>query len=513
MRFLLALLIFAVAACGESTAPEPPPRPGLQVMRGAGVSDTIEASLPNELVVELRDDAGNVRSGVQVLFGIESPFFSPFPGLSAVSVAPSGSSEFAYRLTATTDSRGRAAVRVRLGAQTGQVKLPIRVVDDPSIRTDAEYTVRPGAPAAIRLTPDDTALYVGRTYALTADVYDRASNKTSATVTYRSLAPTTASVSDGRVTGVALGRAKIEGSVGTVKDTVDVSVPPEGVMTAVELGGSGGPFRLRILSINLDGTGRTVLMSSTDAWADAGYDWSPSGDTLAYGLGLHDTKLHVQHAGGTNPLLTAAPALASLAFPRYSADGTWVYFNGRPGHQNGEIWRARSNGTMAERVGPVAGNYDIDVSPDPSPDGTRVVFTTNRANWTMPVIRMLTLATGVVTPLDIPGVTPRWSPDGTRIAYIAVEPSWGYLYDNRGMRSAGLLFVMNPDGSQRRALTGTRRWQPHFAWSADGKYIIATSSTVVNVSLAEIVEVIDVATGATIPLPFTARLTQPGWRR
>jgi Tol biopolymer transport system component len=150
--------------------------------------------------------------------------------------------------------------------------------------------------------------------------------------------------------------------------------------------------------------------------------------------------------------------------------------------------------------------YQRDVSPDPSPDGTRVAYSTDRVNATMPVIRVLTLATRAVSSIDVPGVTPRWSPDGSRIAYVTTKPSWGYLDDRRVMRSPGFLSLMNPDGTQQQIIpTGTKTWAPHFDWSADGKYIIAVSN-------AGLVELVEVATGRTIPLAFSRGFYLPAWK-
>ncbi|HEU0078587.1 MAG TPA: hypothetical protein VFQ76_13095, partial [Longimicrobiaceae bacterium] len=463
------LLLFAVpfcllgAACSGDdqgpvtprppVTPKPPTtsRPGLHVISGGGVTDTVDAILPGELVVELRDQHGDPRAGVPVRF------FSVYaPSAGQALLARPEWTGFDFGMADTTDASGRASARVRLGRYRGEARVVAEVIGDSLTRAQTAYMVEPGAPASLSILPRDTTLYVGRSYALSTVVRDRYGHPRTDAVRYSALVPAEARASEGGlVETVGVGRGKILVSAGQLSDTAHVSIPPEAVITAVGLAGSGNGYRVQIVAMNLDGSGRTAVVSS-EAFSDAGYSWNRDGSALVFGYGDHDTNLFVRSAAGDAPLLKAAAPLQSLAYPRHSRDGAWIYFNGRPGHQNCEIWRVRADGTGAERVGPAVDYYQRDVSPDPSPDGTRVAYSTSRVHTTMPVIRIVTLATRTVSNIDVPGVTPRWSPDGSRIAYVTTKPSWGYLDDSRAMRSPGFLSLMNPDGTQQQIIpTGT----------------------------------------------------------
>jgi Tol biopolymer transport system component len=310
---------------------------------------------------------------------------------------------------------------------------------------------------------------------------------------------------NGKVIGEDVGIGRIEVSSLSVADTVAATIVPEGAIAAVRTAGSGNPYRVRIVTVSLDGVDESVVLDS-DLWSDAGLGWSPDGVTLAFALGLHDTNLFRWTEQGATPFLREPNHLQSLAFPRYSRDGAWVYFNGRPGHQNSEIWRVRADGSEPERVGPAADNFAVDVSPDPSPDGTTVVYSTNRVDATMPRLRLLDVRTGAVDAIDVPGVTPRWSPDGSYIAFVTTRPGWGYLDDNRGMRANGFLATMSPNGGDQRVIpTGTKQWYPHFDISPDGVYIIAMSSD-------QLLEIVNVETGESFPLKYSEGLTLPTWK-
>src|SRR5260370_387351 len=80
--------------------------------------------------------------------------------------------------------------------------------------------------------------------------------------------------------------------------------------------------------------------------------------------------------------------LAEELWPTPTTDGQWIYFTGRPGHQNGEIWRVGSDGNGAERIGPAAGFYDIDQAPAPSPDGSQVLYWSVRQGETTHHLRV-----------------------------------------------------------------------------------------------------------------------------
>jgi Tol biopolymer transport system component len=200
---------------------------------------------------------------------------------------------------------------------------------------------------------------------------------------------------------------------------------------------------------------------------------------------LYSTTLQ----GAWSRLIPTFDGLQSEFRAQYSHDGAWIYFTGRPDHQNGEIWRVAPDGSGAARVGPTASWYDVDTQPSPSPDGTRVAFATNRTDFNTLYLRILDLATGSVFDPNVRGQLPRWSPQGDRIAY----------YDE----SEGGLKVMNPDGSQQRfvAFIG---YPPNTAldWSPDGQWLVVGADGLV---------IVNVATGELLPIAGTTGYGRPSW--
>ena len=104
--------------------------------------------------------------------------------------------------------------------------------------------------------------------------------------------------------------------------------------------------------------------------------------------------------------------------------------------------------------------------PSPSPDGSQVVFQSNRTGrWELFVmgadggdVRQLTNAPG-------DNVTPKWSPDGRRIVFAAERrPGDSEIY------------VMDADGRNARALSPAPGDDSHPSWSPDGARILFNSA-------------------------------------
>ena len=453
--------------------------PGAHVRSGAGATDTIDALLPDPLVVEVRDSLGRPRAGQDVQF----VGFGGSAGQGMLIGVP-GTDRFELVVGVRTDAQGTASVRVRMGTGAGPAAVRFVLLGEPNATPQsAAYTVLPGAPARMQLAPRDTAVFAGRTLALRPAVADRAGNPTTAAVAYEvRRGPASVNAQTGLVTTSAYGTVWVLGRMGAAMDSVRVGSVPEGALAA------GTTFD-GLVVMNFDGTARRTIAPSGGGVRPA---WSPAGDRLVFQSNSLDATLLTVSLNGTPAPLPGTPASRWHQWAQYSRDGQWIYFfTAAPGEPQG-LWRIHPDGTGLERIS-AAG---LEGHPSPSPDGTRIAFYEEAGADIY--VRVRTLATGQVGPRLARGHTPTWSPTADLIAFSVPE------LGAAGNIPGGIM-VVRPDGTGlRRVSQPGMNYSYSPRWSPDGRWIIASNY--------DRVHLIEVETGMIIELPFLESVLSADWR-
>jgi hypothetical protein len=484
---VLLTTVALVSACSD--AGPPADGPGLSIVSGAGTADTIGTELRAPLVVRALDSAGAPLANHHVV--LESRDCFQVYAYCAVYVSAVGDSSWQIYRPDSTDAQGYVRARVRLGFRAGEGRLRITDVETLQVVV-ATWTVEPGHVAAILPAPTDSALYVDGSYTARATTYDRGGNpRAGDPLTFTRVdGPITVS-QDGSIRGTGIGRARLLAHSGTVADTAWVSVVPQGEL-AVALYADNTEVR----TVQLDGSGLTT--ASTSGFWDGGRPaWVGAGPALVFVLGSGGSggTLRVSDGGGASHRLIPSSTATDEQFPRVSRDGAWTYFQSTtPPASVAEIWRVRLDGTGAELIGAPADPSHTDADPDPSPDGTRVAYATTRSDglWKL-VVRDLASATD--HPLGLPGRFPRWSPSGDRFAYWNTPDGYN-----------GTIHVVRTDGSDdhRISADGLAYGAVGLDWSPDGAWVVARGE--------HGLDLIEVATGQTLPLGWSATYAWPAWR-
>ena len=506
-RSIIGLL--ALAACSDPSAPPPqaglppgPRTPGVHVLSGESVADTALALAPQPLVVRVHGPDGEPLAGA-TLQARGLPH-DTLPSRVSMVVAPAftdNDAAYATVVSTTSDANGYAQFAVRLGAIAGNGAIEVRATSPEAsalARDTARFTISPGRPARLVVAPRDTTLMIGGVAQSRVRVADQQGNAVPnpPTISYEAASAQATVNATGAVTGAAFGRVWVRVRAIGILDSLAVTVVPLGTIAAQNF---AGPPQGRVIAMNLDGSDvRTFIPSQGQFFGgDQIPDWDPTGTRIVIDAGPDGQRLYTYTVGGApQRVMTVANGLTEEFRPQYSSDG-WIYFVGRAGGIG--IYRVRPDGTGLARVS----NADPpgqETHPSPSPDGTRVVVISDNltgcptCTFGVFSLRILDVATNVSTPINVGGLWPRWSPTGDLIAFL-----------NRN----NALAVVRPDGTGLRVISPAgHHYTGPIDWSPDGRWIVAHRST----SGASGLELTEVETLMTLPLPFTAQLYNPAWR-
>ncbi len=182
--------------------------------------------------------------------------------------------------------------------------------------------------------------------------------------------------------------------------------------------------------------------------------------------------------------------------PHWTPDGGGIVF----GHDNGKIYMVKADGSSLQTISEETGEYEVDLFPSISPDGSRIAYATLKHDtgyiWDSILgrrVRNLEIETSALDGSDRRRLTknkdtdsyPVWSPDGSKIAFVSdrlvYNPGKLYIYtmnlDGSDVRSIAYIgespttaierfLDVLPGGMERLTLFGTP-----IAWSPDGSMI------------------------------------------
>lgn len=464
-----AAVILTAVACGHNSSPTAVAHAPITLVRGNGQSDTIQAVLNQALVVQVGAGPAGASGANQVIRFQSVQDSGAYPALLQPLIG--GTPEpFAAE---TTDASGMASIVVVLGIDTGPGKIAITVPQFGYADT-ARFTILPGHATGLLAAPNDTDVYLGSTVALRTSAVDRYGN-TRADAVSLAVLNSAGTLHGNTLTVSSFGAIQVVGSADGFTDTTTVYGVPNGLIAAS--GDAAGVY-----SFNLDGSHFTQISPNFAGTLK----WAPNGQSLVFdqtvaGLyGATDLLQTVQVNGQVATIVNTGAV--ALAFPQYSRDGQWIYYDEYSSSQ--PIWRVHPDGTgdaVISMVSPEGLQF-----PSPSSDGTNLSYILGGGAGDL---KVLTISTGVAVDLGVHGISDVWSPSGNVIAYLTTANAMATINSDG---SGGTTIAPGPYGTQ-------------FDWSPDGQWIIARNTATTRL------ELINVLTQLVVPLGYTGTVGSPTW--
>lgn len=208
------------------------------------------------------------------------------------------------------------------------------------------------------------------------------------------------------------------------------------------------PERRQLVTMNVDGTNRRVLLTNDASSAVAWPTFSPDGRTIAY-VSTHSSEPNtfsiwsVSASGGKVTRLT--PPTQSALYPSWSPDGTQiVYVGAAPGTQGFDLYIMNADGS-----GPQLLHECVDGCQFPvwTPDGSKIVYISRNVDgWQLQSCDLLKAIPVCGTQIAHEGLPTMVavSPDGTQL--VTMAQTWENTTVDR-------ITTSNINGSAQTALT------------------------------------------------------------
>jgi TolB protein len=257
------------------------------------------------------------------------------------------------------------------------------------------------------------------------------------------------------------------------------SVSPDGSKIVFESNRTGSA---EIYIMNADGKGGAVALTSNKQ-SNHGPVWSPDGTKIVFASdGDHQWEVYVMNADGSNQKrLTNQPG--DDGHPHWSPDGRHIVFNSARttpdlkadwGKQFHEVFMMNSDGSDVKQISKLK---TVSTYPSFSPDGKRICFrcVVDEPGYLWDLTHsprnseIFVINTDGTNPVNLTKNAaydgwPSWSPDGRKIVFSS---------NRAGPVNIGQLYLINPDGSGLQQITDGPGSFVQPSWSRDGKKILA----------------------------------------
>lgn len=457
----------STTACNDKEAITPPVQvaPAMHVIRGAALTDTIQAKLLTAIVVEVRGTNGKPKSGVVVRFDKPTPTDTARLKETTISLCNifaqfcSGVPDATALVSDTTDAKGQLAALVRLGTITGRVVVAISA-PALSLKDSAVFTVTPGNAVRVRASAPDTSLNLGTTAQLRGRTVDRFNN-TRADATTVTAGPgdkITVNTTTGVVTAVEMGEQFVYVRYGNFRDSTYVRAVPAARLVA------WAPSSAAVRMFNSDGSDTRTLLTNMRSTFGAFPQFDASRrNIIAHGPNGETTSFIVLDTTGS-PRRDIGPSFNFRAIQAVRAlpDGSLLVVSFGPEPKPYALYRVAPDNSVTQLYDLPTIRTDNSSHADFSPDGTKLAYQAYTGNLEVRELRVLNIATGVTTVVASSANAPRWSPDGTRIAFINGP-------------ATGPLSIINADGTGRVNFSTSFIYLRGVSWSPDARYLIGTS--------------------------------------
>ena len=210
------------------------------------------------------------------------------------------------------------------------------------------------------------------------------------------------------------------------------------------------------------------------------FSWSPDNTQIMFQLGFTpNLAIMMMNSDGSN-LHTVLKNECRNWFPDWSPDGKKILFSSDCQNSTFNIYTMSTDGSSVTRVSDVEG-----AAAKWSPDGKLIAFQSNESgNFDVYVMNSDGSNIHKLTDSTNDDMFPLWSPNGRQIAYQSSK-------DNKGQ-----IYVMDVDGSNQVNLSNNPYGESPQSWSPDGRQILFGSDQSGEMRLYTI----DVKTGFTQPL-------------
>jgi TolB protein len=244
----------------------------------------------------------------------------------------------------------------------------------------------------------------------------------------------------------------------------DVSAPARSPGSRWLLFSKGGvncaPGGAALYLMHADGSGLRRLTQDRKCYAEP--SWAPDGKRIAYASWGRDQlpTIWVMRRDGTARRKLTSPGEGGTDMPAWSPDGHTIAF--RAGFPE-VIWLMDADGGNQRQLTRFRGLGGGDGDPSWSPNGEWIAFERTHSLsgvWHTDIYAIRSGGSGLRQLTDRRGYVnrmPDWSPDGTRIVFVS---------DRQRRDEIGDIYVMNADGTHQKPLTRSGIDNQWPAWQA-----------------------------------------------